>query len=194
VAWHHLIEDRACSTWGSWEQRGAAPRPAAPARLCDRSRGGGVPCGHARPRPARTAMRPRTRVEFQNAGTTPRPHEFHTHVHTPAQRAERPRDPGGVAAFMSAHSKTPYITPSMDISSGEGVVRGRRVQQFTFALPRLPALGRGWWTARWPGTRKRAANPKPQVGVFFSISCRSFHHPPPRRGCIVRAVEQTNSS
>ena len=51
-----------------------------------------------------------------------------------AQRAERPRDPGGVAAFMSAHSKTPYITPSMEFSSGEGVVRGRRVQQLTFTL------------------------------------------------------------
>ena len=49
-----------------------------------------------------------------------------------AQRAERPRDPGGVAAFMSAHSKTPYITPSMEFSSGEGVVRGRRMQQLTF--------------------------------------------------------------
>ena len=52
----------------------------------------------------------------------------------PVQRAKRPRDPGGVAAFMSAHSKTPYITPSMEFSSGEGVVRGRRVQQLTFTL------------------------------------------------------------
>ena len=40
-----------------------------------------------------------------------------------AQRAERPRGPGGVAAFMSAHSKTPYTTPGMIFSSGEGVVR-----------------------------------------------------------------------
>ena len=54
-----------------------------------------------------------------------------------AQRAERPRDPGGVAAFMSAHSETPYITPSMELSSGEGVVRGRRVQQLAFTL-RVP--------------------------------------------------------
>ena len=52
----------------------------------------------------------------------------------PAQRAERPRDPGGVAAFMSAHSKTLYITPGMDISPGEGVVRGRRAQQLAFTL------------------------------------------------------------
>ena len=51
-----------------------------------------------------------------------------------AQRAERPRDPGGVAAFTSAHSKTPYITPSKEFSSGGEVVQGRRVQQLTFAL------------------------------------------------------------
>ena len=48
---------------------------------------------------------------------------------------ERPRAPGGVAVFMSAHSKTPYITPSMNFYSGKGVVRGRRVQQLEFALP-----------------------------------------------------------
>ena len=35
---------------------------------------------------------------------------------------------------MSAHSKTPYITPSMDFSSGKGVVRGRRGQQLGVAL------------------------------------------------------------
>ena len=46
---------------------------------------------------------------------------------------ERPRAPSGVAAFMSAHSKTPYITPSMDFSSGKGVVRGRRGQQLGLA-------------------------------------------------------------
>ena len=39
---------------------------------------------------------------------------------------QRPHAPSGVAAFMSAHSKTPYITPSMEFSSGKGVVRGRR--------------------------------------------------------------------
>ena len=45
-----------------------------------------------------------------------------------------PPRPSGVAAFMSAHSKTPYITPSMDFSSGKGVVRGRGGQQLGFAL------------------------------------------------------------
>ena len=30
----------------------------------------------------------------------------------------------GVAAFMSANSKTPYITPSMEFSSGKGVLWG----------------------------------------------------------------------
>ena len=47
---------------------------------------------------------------------------------------ERPHDPSGVAAFMSAHSKTPYITPSMDFSSGKRVVRGRRGQQLEYAV------------------------------------------------------------
>ena len=37
--------------------------------------------------------------------------------------------------FMSAHSKTPYSTPSMDFYSGKGVVRGRRGQQLGFAVP-----------------------------------------------------------
>ena len=32
------------------------------------------------------------------------------------------------SAFMSAHNKTPYITPSMNFSSGKGVVRARRGQ------------------------------------------------------------------
>ena len=35
---------------------------------------------------------------------------------------------------MSTHSKTPYIIPSMDFSSGKGVVRGRRGQQLELAL------------------------------------------------------------
>ena len=47
---------------------------------------------------------------------------------------ERTRAPSGVAAFMSAHSKTPYITPSMDCYSGKGVVQGRRGQNLGFAL------------------------------------------------------------
>ena len=37
---------------------------------------------------------------------------------------QRTHAPSSVAAFMSAHSKTPYITPSMDFPSGKGVVWG----------------------------------------------------------------------
>ena len=48
--------------------------------------------------------------------------------------AERPRGPGGVAAFMPSHSKTPYITPSMDFYSRNGVVWGRRGPQLEFSL------------------------------------------------------------
>ena len=47
---------------------------------------------------------------------------------------ERPHAPSGVAEFMTAHSKTPSITPSMEVSSGKGVVRGRRGQQLGVAL------------------------------------------------------------
>ena len=47
---------------------------------------------------------------------------------------ERPHAPSGVAAFKAAHSKTPHNTPSMDFSSGKGVVRGRRGQQPGFTL------------------------------------------------------------
>ena len=43
-------------------------------------------------------------------------------------------DNSEVAAFMPAHSKTPYITPSTDFSYRKGVVRGRRGQQLGFAL------------------------------------------------------------
>ena len=47
-----------------------------------------------------------------------------------------PNAPSGVAAFMLAHSKTPYIIPSMVLSCGKGVVSGRRGegQQPEFAL------------------------------------------------------------
>ena len=59
---------------------------------------------------------------------------------TAAQRAEcyqeRPHDPSGVAAFMSAHSKTPCVTHGINVSSGKGVVRGRRLQQLAFTLHR----------------------------------------------------------
>ena len=49
-------------------------------------------------------------------------------VVTEAKReiTERPHAPSGVAASMSAHSKTPCSTPSMDYPSGNGVVWGRR--------------------------------------------------------------------
>ena len=56
----------------------------------------------------------------------------------PEEITERPRAPSGVAAFMAAHSKTPYITPSMDFSSGKRALRGRRGrrgQQLGFTLP-----------------------------------------------------------
>ena len=51
----------------------------------------------------------------------------------PAYRTELPRDHGWVAAFVSAHRKAPYTTPSMEFSPGEGVVRGIGVQQQAFA-------------------------------------------------------------
>ena len=103
-------------------------------------------------------------------------------VTSPAQRAERPRDPGGVAAFMSAHSKTPYVTHSMDISSGKGVVRGRRVQKLTFALQPPPAvevlcpdqahgLCRSLMTATtWPST-------DPHDGHASTCPGHAFRHP-----------------
>ena len=43
---------------------------------------------------------------------------------SPRDITERPHAPSGVAAFMSAHSKNPYVTASMDFPSGKGVVRG----------------------------------------------------------------------
>ena len=54
--------------------------------------------------------------------------------HSAREITERPHAPIGVAAFMSAHSKTPYITPSMAFPSGNGVVRRRSGQQMGFAL------------------------------------------------------------
>ena len=42
----------------------------------------------------------------------------------PRDITERPHAPSGVAAFMSAHSKTPCVTPSMGHFSGNGVVGG----------------------------------------------------------------------
>ena len=69
-----------------------------------------------------------------------------THIRRPQRRqttcrrsaprdiAAPPRGPSGVAAFMSAHNKTPYITPSMEFPSGNGVVWGRRGPQLEFSL------------------------------------------------------------
>ena len=42
---------------------------------------------------------------------------------------------------MSAHSKTPYITPSMVFPLGNGVVRGCRGQQLGLALMMHAYLG-----------------------------------------------------
>ena len=80
-----------------------------------------------------------------HVSTTSAPRQHHSQHHAstvaelkgmdgvpPPQSAERPRDPGGVAAFMSAHSKTPHVTPGMEFSSGGGLVRGRRVEQQAF--------------------------------------------------------------
>ena len=71
-------------------------------------------------------------------------HQTAAHQHSTAQQpikqpsardiAERPRGPSGVAAFMPSHSKTPYITPSMDFYSRNGVVWGRRGRQLEFSL------------------------------------------------------------
>ena len=47
---------------------------------------------------------------------------------------DSPHAPSGVAAFMSADSKTPYITLSMEFPSGKGVIRGRRGQQLGIFL------------------------------------------------------------
>ena len=44
--------------------------------------------------------------------------------HDQGKNTERPHAPSGVAAFMSAHSKTPYITPSMDFPSWKGYYGG----------------------------------------------------------------------
>ena len=65
---------------------------------------------------------------------------FHSHLvveyAATRENTERPHAPGGIAAVMSAHSKTPYITPSMKSSSGKGVVRGRGGQRLEYAASR----------------------------------------------------------
>ena len=72
--------------------------------------------------------------------------QHHAKISSARDITERPRAPSGVAAFMSAHSKTPYITPSMDFSSGNGVVRGRSGQQLEFAVSALGGhvISRAW--------------------------------------------------
>ena len=62
---------------------------------------------------------------------------------------------------MSAHSKTPYITPSMIFSSRSGVVRGRRAQQLEFTLEigaRLPRNPDRTW--KNPGRVGRRSGPR----------------------------------
>ena len=73
-------------------------------------------------------------------GTTPReiterPHArrtAHAGVCLSTAIRERPHAPSGVAVFMSAHSKTPYITPR-----GKVLVWGCRGQQLGFACELL---------------------------------------------------------
>ena len=48
---------------------------------------------------------------------------------TPRDVTERPHAPSGVAEFMSAHSNTPYITPSMAFYLWQWGSTGRRGQQ-----------------------------------------------------------------
>ena len=53
----------------------------------------------------------------------------------PTEITERPPPrPQWVAAFMSAHSKTPYITPSMGFPLGKGWYGGAGQQQLEFTL------------------------------------------------------------
>ena len=73
-------------------------------------------------------------------GTTERPRAHSAECNADRQRLPAKGDyrahprPSGVAAFMSAHSKPPCITPGTDSSSGKGVVWGHRGQQLGFAL------------------------------------------------------------
>ena len=90
---------------------------------------------------------------------------------------EHPYDPSRVAAFMSAHSKTPYITPSMDVSSGKGVVWGGRGPAAGICL----ALGE--WLPNPACTRlskgHNRAPPRPQWGrsIHVSPQYNSIYYP-----------------
>ena len=91
-----------------------------------------------------TAPEPRARMA--DVGAETRSEMVVAPAGVPAQRAQHPRAPGGVAAFVLAHNKTPRITPSMEFPAGKGVARGRGVQQLAFALPatRWPASPAAW--------------------------------------------------
>ena len=83
-------------------------------------------CGHTTP-PHTTPQHTTTHSAHPSMASHPACRE-HPHSLAQAARAitERPHAPSGVATCMSAHSKTPYITHSMDFSSWKGVVRGHR--------------------------------------------------------------------
>ena len=61
--------------------------------------------------------------------------KVHPSLRLAREITESTHAPGGVAAFMSAHSTTPYITRSMDFSSGDWVARGGGGQQLVFDMP-----------------------------------------------------------
>ena len=82
-------------------------------------------------------------------------HVFNAH-HTASDITERPRAPSGVAAFMPSHSKTPYITPSMDFYSRKGVVWGRKGRQLELCLHRRGCSASGG--TRDDGTHTADAN------------------------------------
>ena len=86
---------------------------------------------------------------------------------------ERPHAPSGVAAFVSAHSKTPYITPSMDISSGQGVVRG---------------AGGSSWYLRWSGAKHTQLLPPTPPSAKHSI--RAKQRPIPAAAPCIRAKQR----
>ena len=61
----------------------------------------------------------------RHGGSLPIPQSGHDDGCLAREVQSTPTPPAGVAAFMSANSKTPYITSSMGFPSGNGVVRGR---------------------------------------------------------------------
>ena len=83
------------------------------------------------------------------------PRRVHLPTALPRDITERPHAPSGVAVFMSAHRKTPYITPGMDFYSGKGVVRGRRGEAAGICLAYTAPGSPG------PCTRRRHRRPAP---------------------------------